>query len=372
MDEINKPIRVAHIVGKMLGGGVESFLMNYYKNIDRTKIQFDFIIDSDSAVVPRKEIESLGGRIIEIPPYQKIFKYIKELKKVLKSNNYDIVHSHINTLSIFPLYCAWSCKVPIRIAHSHSTTNRKEWKKNMLKVILRPFSKVFANNYFACSEYAGRWLFGNKTFDEGKVTIIHNAIDTEKFRYNEDIRNKVRKDLGIEDKFVIGHIGRFTKSKNHDFLIKVFNEVHKENKKSVLILVGDGSLHSEIEEKVKKMNLSDAVIFLGTREDVNELMQAMDVFAFPSLYEGLGIALIEAQYSGLRCICSDEVPEEAKISDLIKSCSLNNINEWKNAIINQENIDRKKCSFEINNINYEIKREVIKLENKYLSMYKTL
>ena len=183
-----KPIRVAQIIGKWLGGGVEAVVMNYYRHIDRNKIQFDFICDEDSTNIPYEEIESLGGKVIIIPPYQKLFKYIKELTKVLKEGKYKIVHSHINTLSVFPLYCAKKAKVPVRIAHSHSTTHKKEWKKNLMKQILKPFSKLFATNYFACSEYAGRWLFGDKEFDKGNVYVLNNAIDVDKFKYDEKIR----------------------------------------------------------------------------------------------------------------------------------------------------------------------------------------
>lgn len=368
-----QPIRVAHIVGKMVGGGVEAFIMNYYRNIDRTKVQFDFIIDSDSKVVPREEIEKLGGRIIEIPPYQKIFSYIKELKKVLKENKYRIVHSHLNALSVFPLFTAYLAKVPVRIAHSHSTTNKKEWKKNIVKSILKPFSKVFATDYFACSEHAARWLFGSKTFEQGKVKIIHNAIDVDKFKYNEETRNKVRKELQIENKFVLGHVGRFVKQKNHDFLIDVFNEVYKENNNSVLLLVGDGPLEEQIKQKVKKLNLEDAVYFLGIREDVNELMQAMDVFVFPSLYEGLGIVLIEAQASGLKCISSTEVPTEVKETDLIKFIDLGaeNITNWRDYILKEN--ERIKSSNEIiKKANYDIHTENRRLLKEYEKLLKEI
>ena len=366
-----QPIRVAHIVGKMVGGGVEAFIMNYYRNIDRTKVQFDFIIDSDSKVVPREEIEKLGGRIIEIPPYQKIFSYIKELKKVLKENEYKIVHSHLNALSVFPLFTAYLAKVPVRIAHSHSTTNKKEWKKNIIKNILKPFSKVFATDYFACSEHAARWLFGNKTFEQGKVQIIHNAIDVDKFKYNEETRNKVRKELQIENKFVLGHVGRFVKQKNHDFLIDVFNEVYKENNNAVLLLVGDGPLEEQIKQKVKKLNLEDAVYFLGIRDDVNELMQAMDVFVFPSLYEGLGIVLIEAQASGLKCISSTKVPKEVKETVLIEFIGVEkeNIISWRNHILNGN--ERIYDSNEIiKKSNYDIHIENQKLLNVYVKLLK--
>ncbi|MCQ2613013.1 MAG: glycosyltransferase, partial [Treponemataceae bacterium] len=192
-------------MGKWLGGGVESVVMNYYRNIDRTKVQFDFICDSDSTLIPYDEIESLGGRVFLVPPYQKLFPYRKALIKLFRENKYHIVHSHINTLSVFPLSAAKKAGVPVRIAHSHSSTNKKEWKKNILKQILRPWSKVFANEYFCCSELAGRFQFGNKAYDRGQVYLLNNAIDLEKFRFNEEVRKAKRNELGIgDDVFVVG------------------------------------------------------------------------------------------------------------------------------------------------------------------------
>ena len=192
------PIIVAHIMGKWLGGGVEAVVMNYYRHIDRNKIQFDFICDCDSTDIPYDEIKELGGRVILVPPYQQIFKYIKELKKVFQENGYQIVHSHINTLSVFPLYAAKKSGIPVRIAHSHSTTNQREKKKNLMKQLLRPFSKVYATDYMCCSEHAGRWLFREKTYDDGKVFLLNNAIDLDEFKYDEKIRKEKRNELGIE------------------------------------------------------------------------------------------------------------------------------------------------------------------------------
>lgn len=281
MEETKEPIRIGHVIGKWVGGGVEAVVMNYYRHIDRNKIQFDFICDEDSTNIPYEEIEKLGGRVIIVPPYQKVFKYHKELKKILKENKYEIVHSHINTLSVFPLFAAKEAGVPVRIAHSHSTTNKKEWKKNIVKQILRPLAKVFATDYFACSELAGRWLFGNKAFEAGKVYILNNAIDIDRFRFNEKTRDKKRKELNInKDTLVIGHIGRFVAQKNHTFLIDVFNEIVKEKDDIMLILVGQGPLKKEIQEKVKKLGLTAKVAFLGQRNDVNELYQAMDILFY--------------------------------------------------------------------------------------------
>lgn len=367
----DEPIRVAQIIGKWIGGGVESVVMNYYRHIDRTKIQFDFICDNDSTDIPYEKIEKLGGKVILIPPYQKIVSYYKELVKVLKQEKYKIVHSHINTLSVFSLFAAKCAGVPIRIAHSHSTTNKKEFKKNLLKNVLKPFSKLFATNYMCCSELAGRWLFGNREYDKGNVFLLNNAIDLDKFKYDEKIRKEKRRELNIgEDAFVIGHIGRFVEQKNHSFLIDIFNEVHKQNKDSILLLVGQGPLMDEIKEKVNKLELTDFVKFLGQRVDANELYQVFDVFCFPSLYEGLGMVLIEAQVAGVSCVASTEVPRIAKICNDINFIRLDEDSKaWCKLIL--ENKDRKnRCGHtqEAREGGYDICKESIRLEKKYFMM----
>ena len=358
-------VRVAHIIGKWLGGGVEAVVMNYYRNIDRSKIQFDFICDNDSTNIPYKEIDELGGRVILIPPYQKPFKYHKELKKVLKDNHYKIVHSHINTMSIFPLFAAKCACVPVRIAHSHSTTNKKEWKKNLVKLVLRPFAKVFATDYVACTKHAGKWMFGKKE----NVFILNNAIDLDKFKYNEKVRKEKRKELKIDnDTLVIGHAGRFVAQKNHDYIIDIFNEVHKENKNSVLVLVGQGPLMDSIKNKVKSLNIDDSVIFLGQRDDIDELYQAFDIFLFPSLYEGLGMVLVEAQVSGLRSYASTEVPKIAKVTENVDFLDLDCAPEiWATLILNQDNENKRRSYIdEISSKGYNIKIENKKLEDYYL------
>lgn len=369
MKSKKEPIRIAQIMGKWVGGGVEAVVMNYYRHIDRNKIQFDFICDDDSTCIPKEEIESLGGKVILIPPYQKVFKYHKELKRVLKEGQYKIVHSHINALSVFSLCAAKSAKIPVRIAHSHSTSNKKEWKKTLLKNMLRPFSKLFATDYFCCSELAGRWLFGNKTYAQGKVYLLNNAIDVDKFKYNEKIRKQKRKELKIKDnELVIGHIGRFVQQKNHEFLIEIFNEIHKQNKNTILLLAGDGPLKEEIENKVKELGLEKNVQFLGQRKDANELYQAMDLLLFPSLYEGLGMVLIEAQCAGLPCVASIEVPQIAKITDKFIFENLKeNPKKWADIclkFLNEKSI-RKISEKSLSIQNYDIKNEAKKLKNKY-------
>lgn len=369
----NKPIRVAQIIGKWLGGGVESVVMNYYRNIDRNKIQFDFICDNDSTNIPYAEIESLGGKVILISPYQKVIKYHKELKRVLKDGNYKIVHSHINTLSVFSLFAAKCAGVPVRIAHSHSTTNKKEKSKNLMKQLLRQFSKVFATDYMCCSELAGRWLFGDKEYDKGNVYLLNNAIDLDKFKYDEVVRKEKRKELNIDDDtLVIGHVGRFVEQKNHRFLIDIFNEVHKQNENSILLLVGQGPLMEKIKEKVKSLGIEDCVKFLGQRNDINELYQVMDLFLFPSLYEGLGMVAVEAQVSGLPCVVATEIPEIAKVTEKITFINLENkIEIWTEIIFKYlKNINRKNINFTNGIKKYDIIKETTKLEKKYLNSYK--
>ena len=367
-----EPIRVAHIIGKWLGGGVEAVVMNYYRHIDRKKIQFDFLCDEDSTNIPYEEIEQLGGRVILIPPYQKVFKYQKELIRIFKENNYKIVHSHINTLSVFPLRAAKKAGVKVRIAHSHSTTNKKEWKKNLLKQVLRPFSKVYATDYMCCSELAGRWLFGDKAYDSKKVYLLNNAIDLDKFKYNESLRKKKRKELGIsDDTLVIGHIGRFIAQKNHTFLIDIFNEVHKQKENSILLLAGQGPLMEEIKNKVKELKLNDSVRFLGQRNDVNELYQAFDVFCLPSLYEGLPVVGVEAQASGLLCILSNAMTKETKVLNITKFISLNNTpKDWADSILDDvKRYKRIDTSKEMTSKSFNIKEEAKKLEKYYLNLY---
>ncbi len=369
----NEPIRVAQIIGKWLGGGVESVVMNYYRHIDRTKIQFDFICDEDSTNIPYEEIEKMGGKVILIPPYQKVFKYHKKLKEVLKAGGYKIVHSHINTLSVFSLFAAKCAGVPVRIAHSHSTTNKKEKKKNLLKQVLRPFSKVFATDYMCCSELAGRWLFGNKEYDNGNVYLLNNAIDLDKFKYDEEKRKEKRKELNIEDDtLVIGHVGRFVEQKNHRFLIDIFNEVHKQKENSILLLAGQGPLMEEMKEKVKILGIEDSVKFLGQRNDINELYQAFDVFCLPSLYEGLPVVGVEAQATGLLCVFSDDMTKETKVLDTTEFLSLNqSVEEWAYTILKKyKSFKRKNCTNEISKKDFNIKKEANKLTQKYYEEYR--
>lgn len=303
-------IRVAHVMGKMVGGGLESVVMNYYRHIDRSRVQFDFIVDGDSTLVPRGEIESLGGRVFTVPPYQHVFAYQRALTALFREQGWTIVHSHENALSVFPLCAARRAGVPVRIAHSHSTSGKGEPMRNAMKWILRRFSNVYPTHRMACSRHAGEWLFGKGA----EFDVLYNAIELDRFRFNPHVRAEVRAELGIPDGVLaVGHIGRFVAQKNHVFLLDVFEGVVRGGLDAVLVLAGDGPLRSEVECRVRELGLSDKVCFLGQRGDANRLYQAFDVFCLPSLYEGFGIVAVEAQVSGLPCVLSTEVPVEVGV-----------------------------------------------------------
>lgn len=373
MEKKKEVQKICYVVGKWNGGGVESVVMNYYKNIDKKKYQIDFLCDSDSINIPYDTIKDLGGEVILIPPYQKIFKYQKFLFNLFKEKKYNIVHSHINSLSIFPLRAAKKAGVPIRIAHSHSTTSKAEFKRNLLKNILKPFSKVYATDYFCCSELAGRWLFGDKTYDDNKVFLLNNAIDVDKFKYDKNIRNQKRKEFGIDDDtLVLGHIGRFVNVKNHTFIIDIFNEIINKNDNSCLILAGQGPLMEEIKQKVTKFNLKNKVIFLGQISDTNKLYQALDVFLLPSLYEGLPVVGVEAQAAGLLCEFSDTITYETKILDTTRFNSLNlSAKEWADIILQDiKDYKRQNVTNNVTKKNFNIKKEAKKLEEKYEELLK--
>ena len=365
-ESINRPVRIAHIIGKLNAAGVEAVVNNYYKNIDHNKYQFDYYIDSDSSCKPSKDLIDMGARYFVIPPYQHLFSHIKTLVRLFKENKYLIVHSGMNTLAPISLFAAWMAGVPIRINHNHSTAGKGEFKRNCLKYCLRPFAKVFANYYCACSKYAGIWLFGKNFFSSGKVTVFNNAVDTSKFAFSTSNRDKLRKELGISNKYVIGHIGRFTKQKNHYFLIDIFEQYYKKNSNAVLLLVGIGELQDEIKDAVKKKKLEDAVIFLGKRSDVDELYSAIDLFVLPSLYEGLPVVGVEAQVSGLPCIFSNEITREVAITENVYFLPIDgSVSDWCSQITNFKNLDLKRDKLKLKDCSFDIKVQANNLVEYY-------
>lgn len=355
------------ILGIVANGGVEAVIMNYYRNIDKSKIQFDFVVHSDADENYINKVLAMEAKVYKVTPYNKnIFKFMYEIYRIIKSNQYQIVHSNMNALSGFALLPACLAGAKVRILHNHTTDSKEEKIRSLIKRMLRPFAKLFANQYWACSKLAAEWMYGKNAVINAKVTIINNAIDIEKFKFNKEKRELLRKEFCLENCFVIGHVGRFMKQKNHEFLIDIFNEVLKQKENARLLLIGDGKLKLQIEEKVKKLGIKSAVMFLGNRNDVADLYNVMDIFVFPSFYEGLGMVVIEAQVNGLPVVTSDAVPKEAKVTKNIRFLNLRQPKtEWCNAILKAE---RKEI---VNNEdillkNFDIKSESRKLEKLYL------
>lgn len=324
-----KPIRVAQVIGKMLGGGVESVVMNYYRHIDRSKVQFDFLVDADSTLVPREEIESLGGRVFEIPSYQRVLEYQKALVSLLERGEWQIVHSHINALSVFPLRAAKKAGVPVLIAHSHSTSGKGEYVKNAVKAVLKTQANRYPTHRFACSEFAGEWLFGKGADFE----VVYNAIDLQRFSFNAEARAKARADLGLVGvQLAVGHVGRFMPQKNHAFLIDAFEQVARRREDAVLLLVGSGEAEARVESSVAERGFGDRVRFLGQRTDMPDLYSAFDAFVLPSLYEGLGLVGVEAQRAGLPCLLSDQITREVDVTGECKFLPIDDPQVWADAI----------------------------------------
>ena len=280
--------------------------MNVYRNIDRNKIQFDFIIDGYEKTALDNEISSLGGKVYKVEPYTKNpFKNIYQIYRIVKDNNYQIVHSNMNTLSVFSLFAAWLAGAKVRILHNHSTAVKSEKLRSAMKYILRPFAPVFANKYMACSKLAGEWMYGKKKMEKGKVKVLNNAINVDDFAYNSKLGEKLRQDLNIDkDTLVIGHVGRFMYQKNHDFLIDIFKEIHKQKNNSLLLLIGDGSLRATIEAKVQNYGLKN-VQLEGKQREIHSYCENSQILLLTSRFEGLPLVLIEGQQFGLTEISND-------------------------------------------------------------------
>lgn len=359
---MSEPIRILHIVTYMGRGGLETMIMNYYRNIDRSKVQFDFLTHREERWDYDDEIEKLGGKIYHLPrlnPFNP--NYIKALDGFFKEHKeYKIVHCHQDCLSGIPLKYAKKNGVPLTIAHSHNANQDKNIKY-LVKLAAKKNICKYSDHLFACGKEAGEWMFNTSDFE-----ILNNAIDTKKYIYNEEKSLEMKEKLGVTDKFVVGHVGRFRPQKNHSFIIDIFKEVCEKEPNSILLLVGDGPLEEEIKKKVHDLGLEDKVKFLGSRDDVNDLMQAMDVFILPSLYEGFGIVLIEAQASGLKCVISESIPTDAIISEKVKQLSLgDDISTWAKEILSSKS-ERKEGIEDIEKSKYDIKSNAKWLENFYI------
>ena len=359
-------IRILQCVSNMDRAGIETMLMNFYRNIDKSKVQFDFLCNKLKPGDYDDEIKSLGGKIYVSPglnPF-KWFKYQKYMKNLFNNHpEYKIIHCQNEAMGFPALYAAKKAGVPVRISHSHNTLTRFDFKWP-IKILYKYLLRTVATDYVACGEDAGKYLFGKK------VKIIHNAIDTDKFKYSEEKRIKLRKKYKITDKFVIGHVGRFEPQKNHEFLIDLFYEYSKMNEKAILLLIGTGSLFYKIKEKVEKLGLSEKVIFTGSIDNVNEMYNVMDLFVLPSLHEGLPVVGIEAQYSGLKCLFSTKVTRECNIGKYAEFIELSNKEKWLNSIseYHKNFISREKICDSITTNDYDIKTATHNLVEFYFNL----
>lgn len=358
------PIRILHIVTYMGRGGLETLLMNCFRQIDREKVQFDFLVHRPFRADYDDEIEALGGRIYRLPrldPFSA--SYRKALRDFFTQHKeYRIVHCHLDCMSAIPLQIAGQCGVPVRIAHSHNSNQDKNWKLPLKLYFMKKIPKS-ATHFFACSAAAGNFMFPGQPF-----TLINNGIETERFAYDANVREQMRQTLSLGDALTICHVGRLMPQKNHSFLLDVFQCIHKKVPNSKLLLVGDGPLEATLRQKVQALGLQDAVSFLGVRSEVERILQAADIFLFPSFFEGLPLTVVEAQAAGLPCILSDRVPEVCKMTSLVQFLPLSSgAQAWADAILKQNTADRTSHRDEITAAGYDIRTTAQRLQAFYLS-----
>lgn len=360
-------IRVLQVVTYMGRGGLETMLMNYYRHMDRQKVQFDFLVHRQERADFDDEIEALGGKIYRLPrlvPWSK--SYLSALNRFFDEHpEYKVVHVHQDCLSSVILKVAAQHNVPVRVAHSHSASQDKNLKYP-IKLWYKRSIPRYATDLFACGRNAGDWMFGGAPY-----RTLNNAIDVAAYRCDAAKRAAVRHRLGFADELVIGHVGRFNLPKNHPFLLEIFSALLKKEPNAILLLVGGGDDMPKIQAKARELGITGHVRFLGVRSDVADLMQAMDVFVFPSLYEGLPVTMVEAQTSGLPCMISDKVPEECIITEgLVDVMPLSaSADAWADKILEKRAIPRTDHSEEVAAHGFDIEAEALKLQEFYLSTF---
>lgn len=369
-------IRVLHSVSNMDRAGIETMLMNYYRHIDRSKVQFDFLCNKKKPGAYDDEIKSMGGKIYRTPGLNPIKypMYVKYMFNLFDSHpEYKILHAHNGAFAVYSLFTAMLKKVPVRIFHGHSAAMTFD-----LKWPLKRFCKLFLNfthQYnFACGEAAAGFYYSKKTINLGNYRVIHNAIEVERFVFNDGIREELREKYNLKNKFVVGHVGRFCSQKNHKFLIKIFAEIKKKKTESVLVLLGEGELMDSVKKQVSELGLTDSVIFVGNVNNANEWYQAFDCFVLPSVWEGLPVVGIEAQAAGLPSFFSMAVTDEVGITDKAEFVSLNERPEiWADKILNAFKLNvRENMKEKITIAGYNIEEEARKLQQFYENKIKEL
>lgn len=353
--------------GPMNRGGIETFMMNYLCHMDLNQIHIDFAVRGPERGTYDDELESLGCKIYRLPQRSKHpIAFQKKLRDILEKENYQVIHSHADAMSCWVLKVAKECGVPVRIAHSHNT---QHLTTNPIKFQINEFARrninKYATNRFACSDEAGKWLFG-----DGPFMVVHNAIDANDFKFNADKRKALREKYAVsDDTILLGHVGRFDTQKNHAFLIDMFAELAKKNDNYKLMCVGDGWLRGDIEKQISENNLNDKVILAGQQENARDYYNVFDLYVFPSLFEGLSFVLIEAQANGLTCISSDGVPQETNLSGANKMLYLPLEKQaWVDKIIELGKPARYDGGKYVVEQGYDITHEAKKLEDMYLTL----
>ncbi|WP_404452326.1 glycosyltransferase family 1 protein [Virgibacillus necropolis] len=367
---MGSPLRVLHVVVNMNRGGAETLIMNLYRNIDRSKVQFDFLTCKEG--IFDSEIIAMGGKVHRIPYITEIGHkgYIQELNKFFKTNSeYKIIHAHMDKMSGLVLRSARKANVPIRIAHSHNTKSEGGFVSKLYKWNAGRSIKPNATHRYACSHAAAKWLYGDGITN---TLILKNGIEPDKFQYTHLAREHIRSELKIENEaLVLGHVGRFSHQKNHLFLLDIFASISNEVPNAVLILAGDGPLKAKIIEKAERLNIADKVKLVGVREDINLLLQAFDIFVFPSLHEGLPVTLIEAQGAGLPCVISNTITKEVDMKvGLVHYLSINDQTSWLTTISNlaQDNKSRTISKNALSQNGYDIRKTAVLTETSYLAL----
>lgn len=367
-------VKVLHIIGRRPRGGIGTFLKNTHCHIDRSKIQFDYLINESRPHSDFEEVvKSYGGNVYILPEltYKNTFKYFAALFRFYRQHHdYDVMHVHSANIAIFNFLFAIIYGIRHRVIHSHNTRFSDKRIRGIRNFVLQLPNKLFANIFVACGAKAALFMYGKRYVRSRKVHILKNAIDPLKFRYSESLRKELRKKLDIENNYVVGHVGAFVPQKNHLFILQIFNEIYQLQNKSTLMLIGTGDLEDEIRSAAKSLDCSHAIRFMGARNDVNQLMQAFDVFILPSLFEGLPLVGIEAQAAGLPCVFSKEISSEVKITEHVSFLSINATpKEWSSVINNYYELNlRKDTSQEVKEAGYDILHATGRLQQLYLSL----
>lgn len=362
-------IRILHSVSNMDRGGIETMLMNFYRHMDRDKVQFDFLCNKADPGDYDEEIKALGGRIFVTPGFKSYRRYLAYMTDLFREHpEYKIIHTHNGSLMLYALEAAKQNKIPVRIAHAHATAV-PVGLKNELKKLMRPLIKYAATDYWGCSNAAGKFYFSEKRWNNANE-LIHNAVNVDSFTFSESARKAIRGEYGFGDKLVIGNVGRMAPQKNQKKLIDVFAKVHEINPDTHLVIIGTGELEDKLKQQVSALGLDEAVTFTGVLSNVNEWNSALDVFVMTSLYEGLPVVAVEAQAADLPCILTDTITPEVKVTDNVKFLGLHDEPEkWANAILEVKPTQRVNRKAELQKAGYDITSEAKRMQDLYLKLY---